>query len=103
MNATYDDLNGKVWRFTVNGTPYQLLLFRKVLNALRRAVRAEQLTLSYLADVESNDAFVAEVEAAALSGLAARYPDTSQPPPPPTSPPQPVEAAPRKPYYYVEY
>ena len=94
MNATYDDMNGRAWRFQVTGTPYQLLLFRKTLAALRRAVRAEQLTLSYLADPEGNDAFVAEVEAAALAGLAARYPDTSTPPPPPP---------PTKPCYFVEY
>jgi len=114
--VTHQDRNGKAWRFDVDATPYQTLLFRRVLRAIRDVGRgAEALSLSYLADADANDAFLSTVEGVVLSALSDRYktPTASTPAPPPKPQPRPVAEAgtntntdtnqdpdERKPYYW---
>lgn len=96
MNVYYTDTQGRKWAFAVEGTPYQIRLFRRVLSALRGVTGGERLSLSYLADTFNNDAFTAEVEAVALSALSQRFPVDPQgftPPPPFTSTAQDQEQA----------
>lgn len=97
MNVTYEDRNGKAWRFDVTATPYQTLLFRRVLCAVRDVARREALSLSYLADADANDAFLSTVEGVVLSALAERYKtptaSTPAPTPYPTLKPQPQPVA----------
>lgn len=114
MNVTHQDRNGKAWRFDVDATPYQTLLFRRVLRAIRDVGRGgEALSLSYLADADANDAFLSTVEGVVLSALSDRYrtptASTPTPPPNPTPKPQPRPVAEadtdqdrdeRKPYYW---
>lgn len=73
MNMTYKDRNGKVLGFDLNVTPYQAVLLRRVLNAVRATVQRLALTLPYLADVDENDAFLSDVEGTVLSALSERY------------------------------
>lgn len=82
MNVTYEDRNGKAWRFNVDATPYQTLLFRRVLYAVRNVAQREQLSLSYLAAAEDNDAFLSNVEAVVLAALSERFTATPTPTPP---------------------
>lgn len=79
---TYEDRNGKAWRFNVDATPYQTLLFRRVLYAVRNVAQREQLSLSYLAAAEDNDAFLSNVEAVVLAALSERFTATPTPTPP---------------------
>lgn len=109
---THQDRNGKAWRFDVDATPYQTLLFRRVLRAIRDVGRGgEALSLSYLADAEANDAFLSTVEGVVLSALSDRYktPTASTPAPPPKPQPRPdtdtdtntnQDPDERKPYYW---
>lgn len=87
MNVTYEDRNGKTWRFNLNATPYQTLLFRRVLGVVRTVTQRVALTLAYLADLDENDAFLSDVEGTVLSALAEKYGAT--PPPAPAPPPRP--------------
>lgn len=100
MNVEYRDRRGKVWRFDVAATPYQALLFRRVLYAVRNVAQRENLSLTYLADADNNDAFLSNVEAVVLAALSDRY----APPAPPPQPARAVEAEDeppeRKPYYW---
>lgn len=112
MIVTHKDRGGKTWRFAVDVTPYQAGLFRRALYAFRNVVKAEGLTLAYLADLEQNDAFLSEVEAVVLSALYARFP---APDPTPARPPATAQPAPpsgsadtdreqeRKPYYWENF
>ena len=114
MNVTYKDRNGKAWAFDVTATPYQAVLFRRVLYAVRSVAQREQFSLSYLANADENDAFLSKVEGAVLSGLLDHYAPTPQEPPTPPYPtltekgkllPTPREATEdagedRKPYYW---
>lgn len=112
MIVTHKDRDGKTWRFAVDVTPYQAGLFRRVLYAFRNVVKAEGLTLAYLADLERNDAFLSEVEAVVLSALYARFPAPQEPPrpargngsgdvPAPTVSTNPEPE--RKPYYWENF
>jgi len=75
MIVTHKDRNGKAWRFDLrDATPYQMGLFRRVVYAVRNVVKAEGLTLAYLANLDGNDAFLDEIEAAVLSALSQRFP-----------------------------
>lgn len=85
MIFKYTDTKGRKWTFGVRGTPYQIGIFRRVLSTFRGITGGERFSLSYLEDFRGNDAFIAEVEAAVLSALAARYP---APPKVSTPPPQ---------------
>lgn len=81
MNVTYQDRHGKAWRFDVPATPYQTLLFLRVLRAVHNVGGgAETLSLSYLADAEANDAFLSAVEGVVLSALYDRFPPQPQEP-----------------------
>lgn len=104
MNVTYQDRNGETWRFNVDGTPYQAILFRRVLCAVRSVSQRVALTLPYLADVEGNDAFLSDVEGAVLSALSERYAPTPPAPQPATAPrpaPQDTDAPQeRAPYWW---
>lgn len=104
MNVTYQDRNGETWRFDVDGTPYQAILFRRVLAAVRSVSQREALSLSYLADADANDAFLSDVEGAVLSALSKRYaatPPAPQPAPVPRPEPQDTDATQeRGPYWW---
>lgn len=89
MNVTYNDRNGKAWRFEVDATPYQTLLFRRVLSAVRTVARREALSLVYLADADANEAFLSAVEGVVLSALSDRYAPPTPPTPAPVPSPQP--------------
>ena len=83
MIVTHKDRNGKAWRFDLrDATPYQMGLFRRVLYSVRNVVKAEGLTLAYLADLYGNDAFLDEIEAAVLAALSQRFPAPQEPPRP---------------------
>lgn len=50
-------------------TPYQAVLLRRMLSAIRSVGSREGLTLSYLANAAENDAFLAAAENAVLEAL----------------------------------
>ena len=84
MVVRYTDTTGRKWAFGVQGTPYQIRIFRRVLSTFRGITGGERLSLSYLADFVGNDAFAADVEAVVLSALSQRFPA----PPPQAAPPK---------------
>ena len=103
MNVTYQDRNGKSWRFNLNATPYQAVLFRRVLAAVRTVSQRVSLTLAYLADLDENDAFLSDVEGTVLSALSERYADGAPVDPPPIPRPTPTDADEREPYYWEKF
>ncbi len=74
MVVRYTDTTGRKWSFGVQGTPYQIRIFRRVLSTFRGITGGERLSLSYLADFVGNDAFAADVEAVVLAALSQRFP-----------------------------
>lgn len=78
MVVRYTDTTGRKWAFGVQGTPYQVRIFRRVLSTFRGITGGERLSLSYLENFVGNDAFAAEIEAAVLSALSQRFPAPPQ-------------------------
>lgn len=69
MTIEHTARNGKAWRISVDCTPYQAVLLRRMLSAIHAVGSREGLTLSYLANAEENDVFLTNAETAVLQAL----------------------------------
>lgn len=63
------DRRGTPWYFTLDCTPVQERIFRRLLHAVQYVGTREELTFTYLVDVEENEAFRDGFEYAILSAL----------------------------------
>ena len=77
---THTDRRGNVWRFGIDCTRPQYDTIRGALAAVRNMGNRRALSISALMDAERNGELFADVEAAMLRGLAARFPVPSPAP-----------------------
>ena len=100
MTIRYTDRAGKPWTFRIDCTPIQGRMFEHLLTSVRTIGNREQITLSYLSDVDGNTAFRDGMEHAVLlalsnwAGASTGTPDTS------TTGTEPDE---REPYYWENF
>lgn len=72
---THRDRRGRVWRFGIDCTRPQYDTIRGALAAVRNMGNRHALSISAIMDAERNGELFADVEAAMLQGLAARFPE----------------------------
>lgn len=100
MTIRHTDRAGKPWTFRIDCTPIQGRMFERLLTAVRTIGNREQLTLSYLSDVDGNTAFRDELEHAVLSALRDWAGTSTETPEPSTIDTEPDE---REPYYWENF
>ena len=87
MTIRHTDRTGHPWTFEIDCTPVQGRMFERLLLCVRNIGSREELSLSYLANLESNTAFRDGMEHAVLSALREwRGTPTATPEPQPPTP-----------------
>ena len=82
MTITHVDRTGTPWTFEIDCTPIQGRMVERLLTFVRCLGNSEELTLSYLADLEKNTAFRDTLEHVVLSAVRDWGQPAQQPPTP---------------------
>lgn len=93
MTIRHVDRTGKPWTFKVDCTPIQGRIFEQLLRTVRNVGSREELSLSYLSDMDANTAFRDELEHVVLSALRGWNGGTTATAAPPLPQPTPARVS----------